>query len=197
MTKNRARISILSELLSFPTINSKDWTSCYFETPPEVGDLVAMNCAPSTKYYLSWLREINEDEYGIVRYLLESIEDGELCWWTNIGLSYYDRVRVSERPSWKWDDDQFGFNDRWLKVCQKNDTYIVLPCQSKFDDNGGVVLDVRIRFGLDDYRNPVHFDNWKKITNKEMDKYYKNSLEKYEMYKKLIKEQSNLEEQSE
>ena len=184
MTKNRSRISILSELLSFPSISGKDWTRCYSETPPQVGDLVSMNCAPATKYYLSWMREIKQDEYGIVRYLLESIEDGELCWWSNIGLSYYDRDRVAERSTWRWDDDQFAFYDRWQKVCQKNDAYIVLPCVPKFNEEGGVTLNVRIRFSFDDYRNPVYFENWKKLTNKAMDDYYKKSFNGYQDFKK-------------
>lgn len=184
MAKNRARISILSEVLSFPTIGT-NWKSCMFGTEPCVGDLVAMNCAPATKYYLSWLHEIDPNN-GWPKYLLESIEDGEMCWWGNVGLSYYDRERVSLRASWKWDDEQFAFNDRWNKVCfKKNDAYIVLPCEPIFTDDGGVLLEVRIRFGLDDYHNPVSFPNWKKVTMKMMDEYYKKSEKEYEAKPRL------------
>lgn len=185
MTKNRARISILSEVLSFPSLADKKWTSCYTDTQPKIGDLVAMNCAPSNKWYLAWLHEINPNN-GWTKWLLESIEDGEKCWWENIGLSYYDRERIANRPEWKWDDEQYAFNDRWRKVCfKKNDAYIVLPCQPDFLDDGGVVLDVRIRFGLDDYHNPVSFPNWRKVTMKAMDEYYKRSEKEYKAKPRL------------
>lgn len=179
MAKNRARISILSEVLSFPTLGTK-WTSCFAVEMLQVGDLVAMNCAPATKYYLSWLHEINPNN-GWPKYLLESIEDGELCWWENIGLSYYNRKRIANCPSWKWDDNQFSFNDRWKRVCyKKNDAYIILPCEPLFTDDGGVFLDVRVRFSLSDYHDPIYFSNWKKVTLKMMDEYFKKSSKKYE-----------------
>lgn len=185
MTKSRARISILSEVLSFPSLADKKWTSCYFEKQPQVGDLVAMNCAPANKWYLAWLHEINPNN-GWPKYLLESIDDGEMCWWENIGLSYYDRERIANRPEWKWDDEQYAFNDRWRKVCfKKNDAYIVLPCQPTFSDDGAVMLDVRIRFGLDDYHNPVSFPNWRKVTMKAMDEYYKRSEKEYKAKPRL------------
>lgn len=185
MTKHRARIAILSEVLSFPTIRNKDWTSCHLDTAPQVGDLVAMSSAPATKYYLSWLHEYDPNN-GWPKYLLESIDDGELCWWENIGLSYYNRERIANMASWKWDDEQYAFDDRWKKVCyKKNDAYIVLPCQPSFMPDGSVWLDVRIRFGLDDYRNPVHFPNWKKVTMKMMDEYYKASSAEYHANKNL------------
>jgi len=179
MTKNRARIAILGEVLAFPSLGSVNWTFCYFDKEPQVGDLVSMNCASPSKYYLSWMREINQNN-GWPAYLLESIDDGELCWWSNIGLSYFDRKMITDRPSWKWDDEQFAFKDRWNKVCyKKNDAYIVIPCPPAFMDDGSVLLDVRIRYGLSDYRNPINFPSWKKLTMKAMDEYYKNSSKEY------------------
>lgn len=174
--KDKARISILGEIMQFPSINK--WVSCYFEFTPQVGDLVAMNCVSNTKFYMSWLREIDPND-GWPKYLLESIEDGELCWWSNVGISYYDREIVKNRPQWKWTNEQFDFSSRWNRVCRKNDAYIVLPLQAVFTDNGGVTLDVRIRFGLDEYHNPATFENWKKVTMKMMDEYYKKSSDEY------------------
>jgi hypothetical protein len=177
-SKSRARLEILSELMSFPTINDKDWGyNCGCDTP-QVGDLVAMQSAPPSKWYLSWLKELKADG-GWQKYLLESIEDGELVWWENIGLTVYSREKVASRPHWKWDDSQFKFNSRWMKVCRDNDAYIVLPCQSVFNDDGSVTLDVRIRFRLDNYRNPCSFSNWRKLTIKQMDAYFKKSVAKY------------------
>lgn len=174
--KSRARIAILGEIMQFPSVNK--WVGCWMDNTPQVGDLVAMNCVANTKYYLSWVREIDPND-GWVKYLLESIDDGDLCWWSNVGISYYDREILASRPQWKWSDEQFIFSDRWNRVCRKNDAYIVLPCQAVFTEDGGVTLDVRIRFGLHEYHNPVTFPNWKKVTMKMMDEYYKKSSEDY------------------
>lgn len=179
--KNRARLLILSELMSFPTISNKDWQGS-IGGKPQTGDLVSLTCAPPSKWYLSWLREIDPNN-GWPKYLLESIEDGQLCWWMNVGLNVYDRERVGKNPRWKWTDGQFKFNDRWLKVCRRNDAYIVVPCQPKFNDDGSVLLDVRIRHGWDSYRNPRTFPAWRKVTTKEMDSYYKDCFEGYEAAK--------------
>jgi hypothetical protein len=186
MSRNRARLTILSEVLSFPTLGNMHWVSnSATGVKFQIGDLVALHSAPVSKWYLSWLKEIDPNN-GWPKYLLESIEDGALCWWENIGLSYYDRERIANRPEWKWDDEQYAFNDRWRKVCfKKNDAYIVLPCQPTFLDDGAVMLDVRIRFGLDDYHNPVSFPNWRKVTMKAMDEYYKRSEKEYKAKPRL------------
>lgn len=174
--KYRAKIDILGEIMQFPSVNK--WVSSYSDNDIRIGDLVAMNCVANTKYYLSWLREIDHND-GWTKYLLESVEDGSMGWWSNVGISYYDRDIVANRPQWKWSDDQFIFSDRWNRVCRKNDAYIVLPRMAVFSEGGEVTLDVRIRFGLNDYHNPVTFDNWKKVTMKMMDEYYKRSYADY------------------
>ncbi len=96
MTAKRARLSILNEVLSFPAIHGKDWISDWNEIPRE-GDLVALNCAPATKWYLSWVHEYDPGD-GWPKYLLESIEDGELCWWSNVGINIYDRKKSLRTP---------------------------------------------------------------------------------------------------
>jgi len=147
----------------------------------QVGDLVSLQSAPVSKWYLSWLKEIDPND-GWPKYLLESIEDGALCWWGNVGLSYYDRERI-DNPIWHWDDAQYAFDDRWRKVCRRNNAYIVLPIIPDFHGDGSVTLDVRIRFGLSDFHNPKTFKNWKRVTMKMMDEYYKESFEKNESEK--------------
>lgn len=180
MAKNRARLEMLSELMSFPTINNKDWGYNCGCDKPQIGDLVAMQSAPPSKWYLSWFREYDPNN-GWPKYLLESVDDGELCWWGNVGLTVYNREQVANRPRWKWEDKQFEFSDRWHKVCRNNDAYIVLGCQPVFSDDGSsVLLDVRIRFQFSDYRNPRTFPDWRKVTMKQMDAYYKESKAEYE-----------------
>lgn len=177
MSKDRARLIILNDLLAFPTINQKDWRAVFLSSDSvAVGDLVSINAAPVTKWYLSWVREIKE-EHGLKRYLLESVEDGGLCWWSNIGMNVY--TRANERPTWQWDDKQFAFNDRWRKVCKRNDAYIVIPCQPEFEENNSVGLNVRIRYALSDFSCPRIFPNWRKVTMKEMEAYYRECCEAY------------------
>lgn len=178
--KTRAKFHILNEVLSFPTIRNKDWTSDSFqERLPQKGDLVALSSAPPSKWYLSWLRDLAE-ENGMPKYLLESIEDGELCWWSNVGISFYNRERVANNPQWQWSDAQFAFRDRWGKVARKTGNRMVVPAEPVFGGDGGVTLNVRIRFGISDYSNPKTFPNWKKVSVKIMDAYYKSSIAEYD-----------------
>jgi len=184
MEKTRAKISILSELLSFPTIREKDWTANFMGKHDVLkGDLISLNSAPDSKWYVSWVHEI-KTKNGFKNYLLESIEDGSMCWWTNIGINVYSRKKVSERPTWRWSDKQFTLYDRWLKVCKRNDAYIVLPKVPIFNKDNSVTLDVRIRFGWSEFQNPENFLNWKKLTMKEMSAYYLSSVEKHNSIEK-------------
>lgn len=187
-SRSRSRVQILSRLLSSPQFDEKDWQSDLFDTKAEIGDLVSLTSAPPTKWYLSWVIDVEKHESRFsTKYLLESIEDGSLCWWENIGFNVYNRQKTKENITWKWDDKQFAFNDRWRKACNRNDAYIVLPKLPSFNEGNSVTLDVRIRFGLKDFSHPRTFDNWKKLTIKEMEKYYLECVEKYNSEKKQRK----------
>lgn len=175
---NRARLEILSELTSFPTIRGKDWTE---DMKPEPGNLVSISCAQASKWYLSWVVETKLEENGFHQYLLKSIDDGELGWWSNVGIYVYSKKRVSERPDWKWDDKQYQFRDRWHRVCYTdNDAYIVLPGQTKFDGDS-VTLTLRERYGGFGDSIPFQyvetFDDYKKVTKAMMSKFYMDGVE--------------------
>ena len=180
MIKLKAKFAILSEVLSFPQIRDKDWHGDLGPSPGAVvGDLVAMSSVPSSKWYLSWLVDTKPDgAFSSMQYLLESIEDGSLCWWSNVGLSYYNRERIS--PQWRWTDQQFMFNRRWMNACKRENAYIVLPLQVCFHDDDSVTLGVRIRFGFSDFTNSKTFPNWKKLLMKSMQEYYLESVDKYD-----------------
>jgi len=178
--KNHAKISILSELLSFATIRNKDWTSVYADSRAVIGDLVALSTAPPSKWYVSWLRDYDPNN-GWPKYLLESIEDGELCWWENVGLSFYNRERIKDNPQWTWNDKQYVISNRWYKVCRKHEIYPVRPCQPIFNADDSVVLDVRIHlFFQENFHNPKVFANYKRLTIKDMVSHYLDGADKYQ-----------------
>lgn len=183
-TRTRARYAILSDMLSFPTVRHRHWHSDLgFDGQPQVGDLISLSSAPVSKWYISWLLEIDPNE-GWPKYLLESIEDGSLCWWENVGLNWYDRERVANNPTWKWTDKQFDFYDKWNKVCyRRHDAWHVLPMLPVFNpDDDSVTLNLRIRHGFSDFHYPQVFNNWKKITMKQMSEYYLAGCEAYHKY---------------
>lgn len=181
--KNIARIKILSWLaqFSFPIKYSSGPISAYtcFTTDrePAVGSLVAIQSAPDSKWYLSWLNQIEEGgAFGSKRYLLESIEDGGLCWWENVGMLAYDAKTVAEHPEWRWTDAQHKFNQQWLSVCKtERDAYITLPVMVKFDGDS-VTLATRTRFGMDDYIPSKTFKNWRTVTKKQMLAFYDSAV---------------------
>jgi hypothetical protein len=137
------------------------------------GDLIAMQSAPTSKWYLSWLVKEERREDGFRHYLLESIEDGALCWWTNVGMDFMDREVIKDHPSWRWTDRQYAFKDRWWSVCYKEkDAYITLPLYPEFGDDFAVTLGTRTRHGFDDHRPRKTFPDWRKLTKKQMAEFY-------------------------
>ena len=174
MSKERAKLAILSELFSFPTIRDKDWTT----QEPEIGDLITISCLRPSKWYVSWVREIRQKPHSEREFLLESIEDGELCWWSNIQTDVYNRER-SNNPLWQWTDKQVAFNDRWFRSCKE--AYLVLPVAATFQAENAVTLDVRIRHSWSNYSNPHTFSNWKKLTMKTMRAYFAKCVKEYDM----------------
>jgi hypothetical protein len=180
MSKTRARIAILSQMLAFPQIFAKDWKSD-FDVTVQTGDLISLNCAPDSKWYVSWVIEVTYDARTGNRYLLESIEDGSLCWWGNVGVSIYNKERVWD--TWKWTDDQFALNDRWNRVCKRNDAYLVRPLRPVFNEDGSVLFNVRTMHNFDEsFSFPITFPKWQKVTMKQLDQYYKDAYKAFESW---------------
>lgn len=149
-----------------------------------VGDLVALSSAPTSKWHLSWVRDIDPSP-DYPRHLLQNIHDGELCWWGNVGLSNLERSEVSAHPSWQWIDDQHAFKDRWFRACHKTrDAYIVLPTFPDFGDDGSVTVGLRTRFALGDNLPSKTFPNWRKVKVREMLEYYDEQIAARETKKK-------------
>lgn len=184
--KNRARILILNFITQFSLSKEfgdgrsfgglKSFNASY-EQKAVPGDLVALQAAPATKWYLSWLVSRQWPEgHACEQYTLESIEDGELCDWSNVGLMYYDREEVELHPEWRWTDEQHEFNDRWLRSCRKErDAYMHVPLMAQFSGDG-VTLGLRTRWSLYGYKPSKTWDNWKKVTIKQMLQFYDDAV---------------------
>ncbi len=178
--KTRSRIAILSYVLQFTT--SSDWepeseygkktagivgfVRCGFAGAgsPKEGDLVLLSAVRTTKWVIGWLRGIRTG-HGDYEYLVESLEDGTLCWWNNVGISYLNRRDV--RDAWQWTDRQWKFNDRWSKVVYR-DT-IGRARDASFHDDGSVTVTMRRSFAREEDPTPTHiFPDWKKVKVRDM-----------------------------
>jgi len=174
-TKHIARQRIMSYILQFcithvwpgsqhsPSLHG--FVSSGYDSTGEVqiGDLVILSSAPATKWTIGWVRdiELKASRYD-TRYLIESLEDGELCWWCNAGLSFLQRDELVKHPEWRWTDRQFAFNRRWLR---QGDGYI-MPMYAEFSEDGHVTLSIRTKWELieEDIRPKITLLNWKKVT---------------------------------
>lgn len=180
--KNRSRILILSYLAQFSLqrrfgdVPYGGLRDCAFEGDSDdvaPGDLVALSSVSPSKWYLGWLTEKTWPEgWACEQYTIESIEDGELCNWTNVGMSHYNRKTVGEHPEWRWTDAQHEFKDLWWSVCYKEkDAYMHLPMNPVFDGDA-VQLAVRARHSFSETIVRHDFVNWRKTTKKMMASFY-------------------------
>lgn len=145
---------------------------------PPVGSLVALQAAPASKWYLSWVVSTKTGSSQFMnKYLLESIEDGSLCEWGNVGLLVLPAEHTSAQ--WRWTDKQYAFNDRWRRACHRHrDAYMYLPVDTTFDGDV-VTLRVRARHGLDSRIISRQFPNWRKVRVADMLDFYDHAAEQY------------------
>jgi len=182
-SKSQARLSILSEIIAMGAIDTQAWQNG-FAIKPKIGDLVSLIIVDTTKWYVSWVVDIDQNN-GDPKYLLESIEDGELGWWENIGLNIYNRDRVKERPMWRWNDEQYAFYKTWLEVGAKNLEHRVVPEVPVFGEKNKVTLNARIRWDRSGFEKTKTFENWRRLTTKEMDNYLKETVNDYKEFNGL------------
>lgn len=168
-TYDKARLTILNAMLSFPTISGDDWVSCSFRNDvPVIGDLVSLQCAPVTKWQLSWyMGEERETETSFKRYLLSSIEDREECWWTNVGFSVYrPRHGDGKIPDrFRWTDRQYDFNKKVQRVCYDMENGVIRSDEVRFGNGFEADISFYKRFGLDmPWRYGKKFQDFRKVT---------------------------------
>ena len=179
---NRARMLIMHDVLSFyitsdwepnqeygrktPAINGFTPTGYGSTRDPEPGDLAILKSAPATKWTIGWVREIAADPIGGKRYLMESLEDGSLCWWSNVGMDVMPKKNI--RARYRWSDKQFEFSARWMRQRKHAGPVRFQECQ--FDPEGhAVTLSIT---GYWDFSLPEgerviitrHFDDYRKVT---------------------------------
>ncbi len=179
--KTKARLQMLNYIINFCTsknygdgLNSGGFGDCYFEPKdkPIPGDLVSLQSAPFSEWYLSWYREYVEDNKLGGVHVLESIETGKLCNWSNVSFCVLNRKLVNDHTIWKWTDQQFRFKEKWFRACyKKRNAHTDLPCFPEFKEDQSVTLKIRKRFGLGDDRSK-QFSNWKKVLVKDMLEFY-------------------------
>lgn len=179
--KSRARLEIMHYIFEFSLAREflggqiyAGSSDCRFAFADlcRPGDLVALQSAPTSKWYLSWVHSLDVQQYGNI-YTLESVEDGELCNWSNVSVLVFNRTTTAAFPSWRWTNKQFEFRDRWRAVCFKDrDAYITLPTDPVFGDDYAVTLGTRTRHSFDDHRPSKTFPDWRKVTKRTMGQFY-------------------------
>ncbi len=179
--KTRARMEILNYITRF----CLSWSSrsgldnrCYGDgnfkpiDDPVTGDLVALQSAPISEWYLSWV--IQREEKGSSyddKYLLESVDSNKLCNWENVSFYRLDRKIVDNHPQWRWEDKQFELRDKWVRAFKRRNAYIFRPCIPIFHDDGSVSLPVRKMFDQGEIARST-FPNWKKVLVRDMLEFY-------------------------
>ncbi|WP_348725678.1 hypothetical protein [Parabacteroides goldsteinii] len=147
-----------------------------FTSNPPLGSLIRLMAAPFTKWYLSWLIEIDNKQSGYLKYLLKSIEDGSLSWWENVGV-YYMPLELSDQfPQWKFNDKQYVFWGKWKKAAKWEKVYILIPLRPVFNELN-VTLELRKRYS-DDIVGCKTFPNWGKLTIREMREFIRETADK-------------------
>lgn len=142
------------------------------------GDLILVKSAAAGKWRLSWFIESDRPAGWIEdRYALASIEDREECWWSNIGITRFDPEEIKLHDNWRWNDEQFEFNDKWFKACKQEDAYIYLPVSVRFVAGFQAEIGVRSRWGLTEYRPTRMIEDYRKVTYKTLRALYLEMVE--------------------
>jgi hypothetical protein len=193
-TYGRARIEMLNYLLNFstakyfgPKTEGYEWTfnsvECSWrggvsDEQAPIGSLCMLSSAPFTKFYLCWLIDFKDEGYG-GSYLMQSVEDHSLCWWSNVGVYFFPPEKSKHFPQWKWSDRQFEFYDRWLRAAKRVDDYWTKTLLPDFHDDGSVTLGTRehiFRTAIDGeggYLPKKTFPDWRKVKFGEMVEFFK------------------------
>lgn len=190
--KNNARLNILNYIINFSTKNyysdgsSFDFNKTGFqklfgsewENVP-IGSLVRLESAPFSKWYLGWLLEKNGTGMFETKYLIESIDDGSLCDWSNVSLAFFDPKVVAAHPEWKWNDKQYKIRDQFYKACRKHLPYPLTRHSIVFHNDNSFTVNLGERW-TNDFIHSKTFENYKKVLVRDFAQYLTTVKEKYE-----------------
>ena len=140
------------------------------------GDLILLSGTNQKAWALCWLRRISTEQPEN-RYLCESIETGEVCWWSNVGIEYLDRDVIARHPQWKWTDRQHVFNERWLDVCGESASERELkPLAPVFNSDHGVTLVLQSAGSWREEKREREFPDYRRVTKIEMRAFFMHCL---------------------
>jgi hypothetical protein len=177
VTMGRSRLEVMHYVLSFCVGHKHDpvsdglyqsghgFVSGFAEDRAQPGDLVLLGSAPVSKWMIGWLVDVGFG--GGRRYLIESLEDGSRCWWTDVSISWLPRTEL--QACWRWTDRQWAFRDRWFRVCYHDkDADFHRPMPPVFGKGREVAIGVRTKFDEDGITASRTFPDWRKVTRKMM-----------------------------
>jgi len=192
-TYNQARIQILDFVLnnciskcfgpasfSYQNADNAFHGSLGGSQNPPIGSLVTIGSAPVSKFYLGWLKEINQsDSRYDTKFLIESIEDHSLCRWENISIWHLPLETSNKYPSWKWNDKQHAFRNKWFDTLKKKrDPYLIRPLNPIFHENGSITLSFRKMWENDPIAS-ILVPNISKIRVSDILTFYDQTLKEY------------------
>jgi hypothetical protein len=107
--------------------------------PPTEGRIGILNSAPMSEWHLFIYRGFSEGyranptAYVDYEYVLESLKSGKLCNWSNVSLLMFNEQWHNDNPKALYNDEQFAFIDKFMKVYSKCDFYLIRPYVQKME----------------------------------------------------------------
>lgn len=180
-TRNQARIEILNYIMQFCIVKCFGPNSFSFgqeetsfhgshfdKKDPPIGSLCILQSAPTSIYYLGWLREIKPHQSSFcTQFLIESIEDGSRCWWSNVGIWHLPLETTNKFADWQWTDKQFEFQKRWYTCFRRSYIYNFRSMKPAFNEDGSVTVRIRKMWGSEVSAEKT-FSNWKKVLSRDL-----------------------------
>lgn len=152
-------------------------------------DLVVVTAMSDPEFRLSWIKELIRHPSGEVEFLFQSAKTGKEQWWTNVGTYVMRREMVSEHPEWRWNNAQWGVQERWAKLQRAKDEYVIRTALFSIHDTYAVVR-TRTRYSMDTV-NVVRSFDWVNTTDEQLEEIYDQLIKDHEHAQQIAREQRN------
>lgn len=173
-TYNRSRMKVTEYVISIctkkysdgkllPECGKQRGVTCNYLHNVEIpiGSLCLLDCAPFSKFYLSWYLGEKDGEY-----YLQSIEDHSVARWVNAVIHPFPLEMTEGCPQFRYSDRQFSFQDRWENAVKKNNYWLV-PLYSIFNEENEEVT-LRLRRKFEDEVFECTLPSWRKASNNDL-----------------------------